>query len=182
MNKLFGIISCLVLSNKTSFELNWIESNDCVLTTPVTPMTHLLWGDWRRRSVVLASHPVHWLLGSCHQPLTLQPQPPLLETKYITHKIRQKNKLLYTNCIGLTRPTLKLPPTLEVFFFHCAIFVRNCAIVIRNHKKSSWSNLKKILYGLNFNVSSMCFYFCLYFLCFMNIYTGYVCINGHTAG
>ena len=77
------------------------------------------------------------------------------------------------SCVGVTRPTLKIPPTLEDFFkYYCAIFVRNCTIVIRNLHKS---NLKKKLYGLCLNVPSMCFDFCLYFLCFYE-YIHRVCV------
>ena len=62
------------------------------------------------------------------------------------------------------------------------MFIRNCAIVIKNHNKSSQSNLKKKLYGL-FSMFQACVSIsaCIFYV-FMNIYTGYVCINGHTAG
>ena len=39
--------------------------------------------------------------------------------------------------VGVTWPTLKMSPTLEVFYiYYCAIFVRNCTIVIRNLHKA----------------------------------------------
>ena len=100
------------------------------------------------------------------------------------------DKKKINSCVGVTRPTLKIPPTLELYFYnevlgtmkitllyqvshyirvqkqrtikswdqqkylvirgfcyirplynkvplYCAIFVRNCPIVIKNHKKSS---------------------------------------------
>ena len=68
---------------------------------------------------------------------------PSLSTQLLLHNViymaihtvmnglTHHNKAHQKSCIGITRPTLKILPTLDFFFFYY------CAIVIRNHKKSS---------------------------------------------
>ena len=69
-------------------------------------------------------------------------------------------------CIGVSRPTLKIPRTLEVFFF--LFFLHK---VIQRKKLYGLISVKHVFLFLPVNK----------FLCFYKNTRG-ICINGHTAG